>query len=280
MYNLKYIPESGNEIILTYDYGYLIKTVEGATGRAVNLNTTQGYEQIGETVQSTSLGGQIITVYGTIPRRNTSAKLALLRAFLPLTKGRLVWEDRYFMDVYVKDSPTVTQEKHSDFILSLFASYPYWQKLSENYYELGGLSGGFRFPVNYATPHRFATYSSETQFNAVNNGDSAANFTLNITSGGADLVNFAVTNIKTLKFIRFTGTLPAETKLEMYRDGGQLYIKAGGADAFDLIDDTSDLFSLDPGDNVLLFTADSGAAEAKIAITFNETFAGVLADGV
>ncbi len=280
MYNLRYIPENGNEIILTYDYGYLVKTVDGATGRSVNISTAQGYEQVGETVQNTTLGGQVLTLYGKIPNRNTSAKLALLRAFLPLTKGRLVWEDKYYMDVYVKDSPTVTQEKHSDFILSLFAPYPYWQKLNENYYELGGLSGGFRFPVNYATPHRFATYSPETQFNAVNNGDSAAYFTLTIISGGADLVNFVVTNVKTLKFLRFTGTLPAETKLELYRDSGQLYIKANGADAFDLIDDTSDLFSLNPGDNILLFTAESGTADAKITITFNETFAGVLTNGV
>ena len=50
---------------------------------------------------------------------------------------------------------------------------------------------------------------------------------------------------------------------------------------FDLNDtDTSDLYSLAAGDNVLLFTADSGASSAKVSITFNESYVGVLADGV
>lgn len=280
MYNLRYIPTSGAEIILTYDYGYLINTVDGATGREIEVVTAQGFEQIGETLEGMSLGGQTITIYGKIPKKNTSAKLALLKAFLPLTTGRLVWEDKYYLDVCVKNSPTITQEKHSTFMLALYAPYPYWKKLSESYYELGGLSGGFRFPVNYAEPHRFATSTTETQFNAINGGDSSVRFALTIIAGASDLTDFAVTNVNTLKSLRFSGTLNAGERLEMYREEGQLYIKKNNADAFDMLDDTSDLYSLDSGDNVLLFTAASGAADAKVSITFNDSYVGVLANGV
>lgn len=281
MYKLKYTSDSGKEIYLDFDHGYIVSTVEGATGRSVTLQTAQGFEQIGDTVTSQTIGGQRITINGRIPLQNTSAKNIMLKTFLPLTTGRLVWEDKYYMDVYVSESPTISQERHSTFLLSLYAPFPYWQKVSQSRYELGGLTPLFSFPINYSTPHRFGVTTIETQFNAYNGGDCTTTFALTITAGDTDLTNFAVTDVNTSKALRFIGTLNAGERLEMYRQNGQLYIKKNSTeDAFDFLDDTSDLYSLVVGDNVLLFTADSGTSTAKVSITFNEAYVGVLADGV
>lgn len=281
MYKLRYVSDNGGEIVLDFDHGYIINTVDGVTGRTVKLQTAQGFEQIGDTVTSMSLGGQILTIKGRIPLQNISAKRAMLRIFQPLSHGRLYWEDKYYIDVFVKDSPQISQERHSTFLLGLYAPYPYWQKVNQSRYELGGLTAEFMFPLNYATPHRFGSTTIETQFNAYNAGDCASSFALTITAGEADLTNFAVTDVNTQKAIKFIGTLDAGKRLEMYRENGQLYIKIDGTtDAFDMLDDTSDLYSLSAGDNVLLFTADSGASSAKVSITFNESYVGVLADGV
>lgn len=281
MYNLRYVSNQGGEIILNYDYGYIVNTVDGATGRGVELQTAQGYDQIGETLTGMSIGGQLITISGRIPDQNTSAKTAMMRIFQPLTTGRLIWEDKYYIDVAVHTSPTLSQERVSTFMLALYAPYPYWQKINQSRYELGGLTAEFSFPVNYATPHRFGTTTIDTQFNALNAGDCAAQYTLTITAGDSDLTNFKITDINTQRMIKFNGTLDANSRLEMYRDAGQMYLKIDGTtDAFDMLDDTSDLFTLAAGDNVLLFTADSGASAAKVSIVFNESYVGVLADGV
>lgn len=281
MYKLRYTANGGEEIVLDFDHGYIINTVEGATGRTVDVQTAQGFEQIGETVTGMSLGGQLLTINGRIPMQNTSAKRAMLRIFQPLSSGRLYWENKYYIDVVVRDSPQISQERHSTFLLALYAPYPYWQKANQSRYELGGLTAEFMFPINYATPHRFGSTTIETQFNAYNAGDCAASFTLTITAGEAALTNFAVTDVNTQKAIKFIGTLDAGKRIVMYRENGQLYIKIDGTtDAFDMLDDTSDLYSLAAGDNVLLFTADSGASSAKVSITFNESYVGVLADGV
>ena len=67
----------------------------------------------------------------------------------------------------------------------------------------------------------------------------------------------------------------------MYKDAGQIYVRKNGTtDAFDMLDDDATLFKLNAGDNVLLFTADTGAGAATVFVAFNETFVGVLADGV
>ena len=109
----------------------------------------------------------------------------------------------------------------------------------------------------------------------------AAAFSLKIVAGSGGLSNFGLQNVHTLKSINFTGMLNANEWLDVYRDAGQLYVrKNGAADAFDMLDDDSTLFELDAGDNVLLFTADSGASGATVFVTFNAAFSGVLADGV
>lgn len=281
MYKLKYVSNEGGEIHLDLEHGYIINTVDGATGRSVTLQTTQGFEQIGDTVTAQSVGGQLITINGRIPLQNTSAKRTLLKVLRPLTNGRLLWEDKYYIDVYVQDSPTISQERHSTFLFSLYAPFPFWQKVAQSRYELGGLTPLFSFPINYATPHKFGDTTIETQFNVFNAGDCAASFALTITAGDSELTNFAVTDVNTQKSIKFIGTLGAGERLEMYHENGQLYLKRNATeDAFDLLDDTSDLYSLSVGDNVLLFTADSGASTAKVSIAFNEAYVGVLADGV
>lgn len=281
MYNIKYVRSDGKELEMNIDTGYTITTMDGVTGHSTTVSTAQGYEQLGETVLGMATSGKQIGIYGYILDQQTEKKKALLRMFLPNTYGKLVWENKYFIDVYVVNAPTISQTRHSSFSMSLFAPNPMWQDEAQSFYQLGGITGGFTFPVNYATPHSFGTTTAQTQFNAKNDGDMAAAFSLKIVAGSGGLSNFGLQNVHTLKSINFTGTLNANEWLDVYRDAGQLYVrKNGAADAFDMLDDDSTLFELDAGDNVLLFTADSGASGATVFVTFNAAFSGVLADGV
>ena len=281
MYNIKYVRSDGKELEMNIDTGYIISTMDGVTGHSTEISTAQGYEQLGEAVQAMATGGKQIAIYGYILDGQTEKKKALLQTFLPNTNGRLIWENLYYVDVYVAEAPVVTQTWHSKFSMALFAPYPMWQSETEHLYQLGGITGGFEFPVNYAEPHTFGTTTAQTQFNAKNDGDLAADFRLTIRAGSAALTDFELQNVHTLKKIAFTGTLTSGEYLEVYREGGQLYVRKNGmTDAFDMLDDESTLFELDAGDNVLLFTADSGAAGATVLVSFHSAFAGVLADGV
>ena len=281
MYNIKYVRSDGLELDMGYAAGYVVASVDGATGHSTTVSTAQGYEQLGETVQGVATGGKQISMYGYILDQQTDRKKALLRAFLPNTHGKLIWESKYSIDVYVTEAPVVTQTRHSKFSMAFFAPYPMWQSTTESFFQLGGITGGFQFPVNYATPHTFGTTTAQTQFNAKNGGDLAADFKLTIRAGSSALTNFGLQNVHTLQKISFTGTLAADEYIEVYKDAGQIYVRKNGAtDAFDMLDDDATLFELDAGDNVLLFTADAGAGAATVFIAFSETFVGVLADGV
>lgn len=281
MYNIKYIRSDGKELEMNYSAGYLIRTIEGATGHSTTVASSQGYEQIGETVQGVSTLGKQISVYGYILDGQTDRKKALINMFLPNTHGKMVWEDTYYIDVYVAEAPTITQTWHSQFSFALYAPDPMWKRMGESLYQLGGITGGFSFPVNYSEPHTFGMATAATQFNAQNEGDMATSFKLVIRAGSMGLEGFGLQNVHSLKEIRFNGSLLADEYLEVYREAGQIYVRKNGiADAFDMLDDESTLFELDPGDNVLLFTADSGAATASVFISFNAAYAGVLANGV
>lgn len=276
MYHIKYKPEGGKVLNLSREYGYLINTVQGATGHSVFFDLSQGVDQIGQDVRGMYLEGQTVYITGKIPRGNTYAKNTLLRAFSPLSRGRLIFEDKYFLDVVVKDSPTVTQEKHSAFGMRLFAPFPYWQSVKENRYGFKRIEKKFFFPVNYSEPHMFGETIKVNPFPVSNRGDVPAAFSLVVTAGENGVSDFSVADKKTGKSLRFLGDLEAGDTLELFRDKGMLYVRLNGENAFDLLDDESDLLDIPVGDSVLELSDSSVTA----SLVFREAYSGVLADGV
>lgn len=283
MHKLKYVRSDGAALSLLPSYGIYIATVVGATGHSIDISLSQGYQQIGETASEITVAGQAIDIRGYVLDGRTSVKTKILSTFTPLTRGTLIWEDKYFIDVIVKEAPTVTQTRHSKFSLSLYAPYPFWKKSNKNYYQLGGVTAEFSFPVNYATTHRFGTRTGDTYFNCYNAGDMPIDYEISM-SGTVDIVNPSVTDIYRHSAVSFTGTVAVGEVLKMYRENGVLRVTLTTSgiesDAFDMLDDTSDLFQLQPGDNVLRAAADSGEPTMTTLVAFYAAYAGVLANGV
>lgn len=283
MYNVRYERSDGKALSFSLAQGFIIKSITGDTGYGVDISASQGYQQVGELVDATSIGGQSLTMNGFVLDKKTASKEALLSVFAPLTRGRLFWEDKYYIDVYVSSSPEISQEKHSKFSLKLFAPFPFWRSVAENFSAFGLITPMFSFPVNYSEPHIFGERSRESLANCFNGGNVPIEFSLEISSRGA-VVNPRISNLTTEQETSFTGTINSGEKLVMRRVNGELevVISEGGAErnAFDMLDVESDFFSLAVGDNVVAMNADSGDESAFTTIKFSIAKAGVLANGV
>lgn len=284
MYDLTFISNNGETLRMNYENNIIISTVDGATGINVNLGTAQGYQQIGESIVSQSILGRDISISGHILNGDTRTKQKLLRVFSPFVSGRLVWENRYFIDVTVQDTPTISQERHSDFIFRLKSGSPFWSSVTQVISENGKTTAEFRFPVNYATPHRFGTKDGGLNFSLFNEGMVDSPLTVNI-EGGADIVNPSITNVITGDILRFNGTLFTGEKLTLYTENGKIRVLktdvAGVTeDAFGMLDDDSTLFNVKTGDNVFSATADEGALNMTVLLSFYPLYSGVLMFGV
>lgn len=284
MYNLTFEAKNGTRLLLNYENGINISRVEGATGLPVSLQTAQGYQQIGQSVSSQTVKGRDIIINGFVFSENARQKKALMAAFAPFSEGRLYWENKYFLDVVVKNAPNISQNRDSTFSVRLFAPFPFWSDKTKKSQTNGQVTKEFSFPVNYATPHRFGTKIPGDEYVVYNSGEVESPFELNI-SGSEKIIAPKIINVKTGEFLKFNGEIDVGETFKFYQDGGKIrvvLVRTTGEEenVVSLLDEESSLFTLYAGDNRLKAEAEDGSANMVSVVSFYPLYSGVLMDGV
>lgn len=243
-------------------------------GMEVALGTSQGFSQIGETVETQSVGGRTIDVTGEMYGNILERKDALRKACAPLTSGRLVFQNTHYIRVRVKAAPSFSAVRNNGlFKMQFFAPFPYYSDVNETLAYIGIVIPQFRFPANYSAPHRFGTRNAARYTNVKNDGDVKVPFKAHIQSDGT-CTNVTISNLKTFAFLKLNGALNAGDSVEIYRDDNNALraeLTSGGvvSDIISWIDEDSDLFELEVGDNLLSATDDEGGASLSVRFAFN-----------
>ena len=74
----------------------------------VDLETSQGYQQVGATVESRSISGVTRTITGRILRNADYCKRQLRDIFAPSVTGRLTVAGKYYCDAEVQRCPAIS----------------------------------------------------------------------------------------------------------------------------------------------------------------------------
>jgi hypothetical protein len=278
MYKAKFINSKGQTFFFGYEHQNLFD-IDGLTGQDISISASQGFNQIGETVENLSVGGRLFEISGRFLGEATEQKKKMLSVFAPFESGRLVFEEKYFIECVVKYTPIITIEKKNPrFNVILSASYPFWQKITQESYITGSFVPNFRFPVNYSEPHSFGVPVSGALLNVYNGGEVEAYFRIDIMSRGETL-NPGILNVKTQEFLKLNAKVVAGEKYSVYRKKGKLVVEKETEgiveDVFSLLDEDSDLFALHVGDNVISAFAEENESLLTVAITFNNAVVGV-----
>lgn len=280
MYPLKYVADdSGLAVSMGRGTSYTITDVEGLDGIETTIETSQGFEQVGETIDARTTGGNYIKITGKISPFKKSYGDALVNALPPLSDGRLYFNSKYWVDVTVKNSPLIAQSlKMATFNFRLFAPYPYWRSATKSTYKLGALLGGFRFPVNFATSHHFGQRSASLFVNCINNGNVKSDFLLTLYARGS-VSNITITNAQTQEFIGINADMETGDYIYMYREDNLLRCTRMRnnveEDIFSSVDEDTDLFFMNVGNNIIRAEADSGGSNLVVQIDFYEPRSGV-----
>ena len=245
-------------------------------GEAVTatIGTSQGFSQIGRTIENISVGNRPIDVSGKLFGNIVERKNALRSACAPLSTGTLFLNNTHYIRVAVKAPPSFSAVKNNGlFKMQFLAPFPYFSEISESRYLIGGITPLFRLPVNYSKPHRFGIKSANRYTNVVNSGDVRIPYNLVIRCDGTSS-NPVVTNLKTFEFLKFNTTLTAGDYITVYRDNGNVLraeLTQGGTvtDVIGLLDDDSTLFELNVGDNLISATDEQNGASLSVSVSFN-----------
>lgn len=279
MYNVVFENNNGSKYYFGIN-GTTIFDMDLGDGVSVNIGTSQGFSQVGETLQSRSVSGRTISVKGAVYGNIQERKRTMRNVFSPFSCGRLVFENQYYIRVYVKSSPTFSTIKNDGkFTMRFFAPYPFFKSVDEKNVEIGSIRPLFSFPVNYATPHKFGEKGSARYKNVYNDSDVNIPFSLHLFSSGTS-TNPVIANLQTLKILKLNGTLNAGDFIDIYRNDDnvlQAIMTSAGvqSDVINWIDESSDLFELDAGDNLISATDDEGGASLAAKINYNSVVVAV-----
>lgn len=262
----------------------LMGSLDPINGVDVTVSTSHSVNQIGDSIDSQTVGGVLRTISGEC--QTVAAAKQLLAALPPFASGRLILNDRYFCEFVVKKSPYVVRTKGSlngrTFSAMLYCRLPYWQSVDAVQCVLGGSVPTFRLPVNYSTPHRFGARRPSAFVNVRNSGDFRADYRLSFRSEIGQIVNPYLLNVTTGQQMRLMTTLEPGQEYLLYWKNHHLCCTrtADGMteDVLSVLDDDSTLFHLDAGDNLLKIGADSGGDNLQSTISFYSVHMGVYPD--
>lgn len=277
MYSIIFESDNGKKYVFG-TAGSTVFDMNIGNGVSVNIGTSQGFGQIGETVENQSVSGRPINVKGVVYGDIAERKRTMRNIMAPFAAGRLIFNGEYYIRVYVKDAPSFSPVRADGrFTMQFFAPFPFFRSMDERIVYIGLVTPEFRFPVNYSKPHRFGTKSVARYTNIANNGDVPTPFGVYLYAS-SECSNITITNLKTLAYLKVNGTLNSGDSMTIYRDDDGVLraeLTASGVvtDAISTIDEGSTLFELNVGDNLISASDDAGGTGLVASFMFREAVA-------
>lgn len=273
VYSAVYISDSGGKYVFGKD-GLTMFDMNVGDGVSISLGTSQGFSQVGETIESQTVSGRVINVSGVVYGDVSERKRTMRKVIAPFTSGRLIFQGTHYTRVTVKAAPSFSPVKEDGrFSLQFFAPFPFFYSIDTKGTTIGGVAPLFSFPVNYAESHQFGEKAFERYTNVLNTGDVKVPFSVTLQSTGKSS-NINIANLETFEFLKINGTLNADDVLNIYRDAqnilrAELQTNGRVEDVISWIDEDSALFELNVGDNLILATDDEGGANLITRFTYN-----------
>ena len=214
--HLKIVTDAGAVLHLGWDYDapYFLDPLNGVD---VDLQTAQGINQIGATVEGQSVSGVSRTLdvvfWGAYALDNARAFSKKMPYF---TKGTLYFGDHYFTRFVLQKTPyfsSYTPQPRCS--LMLYSEKPFWYDLNAVSSVLGGYEKAFRFPVCYDS-HIYGIKRDGTAAVLRNEGSLPVPFTATLRCD-MPVTHPKVVDLQTGAFIGFDLTLQPDETLEIYR---------------------------------------------------------------
>ena len=266
--HLKIVTDAGAVLHLGWDYDapYVLDPLNGVD---VDLQTAQGVNQIGDTVEGQSVSGVSRTLdvvfWGAYALDNA-------RAF----SKKLPYFTRFVLQKTPYFSSYTPQPRCS---LMLYSEKPFWYDLNAVSSVLGGYEKAFRFPVCYDS-HIYGIKRDGTAAVLRNEGSLPVPFTATLRCD-MPVTHPKVVDLQTGAFIGFDLTLQPDETLEIYRSTSDrlacTLTRAGVTEnIFAKLDEDSTLTELQPGDNMLSMQAENGSGYLQASVSFYPMEAGIL----
>ena len=278
MYDIQ-LEINGKELRMNPGSGYYISTISGLTGVTANLELSQSNSGIGESFSGGSIKGLSLQVKGKILDGQTDKEQALLDTVVPLGTGTLSLYEKSdeiggrakpyrVTDIVVKSTPTITQERHSKFVFTLYAPSPAWREATVKTVGLDGFASAptevtvaGQVPADYTLKISVTTATKLKEFTLYQDWP-------DLVYGKSLYVNFRKWN---------ADGVSNTDKILIKQTNGRFSMTINGVNANKCIWTQSGMTRLDVGTHQMLFRAD---AASTATLEFSPSYIGVVYNGI
>lgn len=282
LYKYLYKNELGETIEFSPFSEIIALKVRGINGHDVDIASTKGINQIGDTITNITVKSKMVTIDGVIKGNLDHNRKLLINTIRPQLKGTFYainnkTEEIYKIDVVAKQTPIIGFGlNYQEFQLTFNCAYPYWKREEENKTDIRSLIPLFRFPRNFSSTWKFSEYQRSEFINVQNDGNEKTGLKIVLTSSTV-ATNPKLLNVETGEYIKLNYSMSANETITIttgYNNKKVISNKNGNLFKYiDLINST--FLQLDIGKNIFKFTADTNENNINVVVYYDEVVSSI-----
>ena len=282
MYTLKVENERGNTLELTNNPKYTVYRIEGLNPPQATINTSVNTTTDGSSINSVRLENRNIVIYMTMEGDVEANRINLYKYF-PVKKSVKLYFTNNTREVYIEG---VVELIECDLFankqvaqISIICPKPYFKAVDSLITMFSDVSSLFKFPFAIGKAGvEVSAITTNQRKSIINTGDIESGVIIELFATGT-VVNPVIYDVlkRTQLKLNFT-MLPSDTvvintnvgekSIELMRDGVRY-------NALGYMAQNSSWFTLESGDNVFTYNADSGNSNLQITFTTAILYSGV-----
>ncbi|MDQ0268870.1 phage tail domain-containing protein [Cytobacillus purgationiresistens] len=262
---------------------FYLDNADGLDSMENEFYTSINYDTDGENIVGSSIRPRNITIEGRISEDKEINRIKMIRFFNPRRKFTLQYTDgeiSRFINFRVEKAPVISKDTYPVFVISLLCPKPWWFD-REIKTDVATWVGAFSFPliIPEDTGIQMGYREPSVIVNVNNTSDNISPLRIEFRAVGT-LINPSILNVETREFIRIEKEMIAGDVISVNTERGNEYVRLSRngvtSNIFnDLTLESNPHLSLDIGDNLMRYDADSNVDNLEITIYFTPQYVGV-----
>lgn len=281
-YILKAENHRGEVINLSANPNYILYKIEGLQPPSVNVNMSDNATSDGSTFNSARANSRNIVIYVAIKGIVEESRINLYKYF-PLKKKIKLYYKNDTRDVYIEgyveliecDLFSASQVAQ----ISIICPQPYFKGVDELVSYFSDISSLFQFPFSIASSGiEFSAITTNIRKSIINTGDIESGIIIRLYAIG-EVVNPIVYDVFNRTYIKLNYTMLADDEIiiNTYKGEKSITLVRNGvsSNVMGYMAADSTWLTLQSGDNVFTYDAESGISNMQLTFTTSVLYGGV-----
>jgi hypothetical protein len=281
MYTLIAQNKYGQQLELTHNEAYVIESIEGLDPPDAVINTTRNANADGSVFNSSYVDNRQITITLAINGPAEDNRINLYKYFKNKYPVRLFYKNNtrnVYIDGYCKTMQIEFFNQKQIAQIVILCPEPFFNGSENEIVDFSSVQSLFEFPFNIETPIPFSEILLEQEKDIINTGDVETGVEIYLRCRGP-LTNPIIYNVETNEYFKLTLTMVKGDEVyictKKKQKTVQLTRNGVTTNIIGQLVSGSTWFTLNPGDNLFMTTADTNPENLDAYCVLTDQFEGV-----